>query len=149
MADEVGNGNGPPGGLSRLLFLGLGLVLLAAAVRFWRSPHRASELVVVPDSGEYAIGAQRLATLDRYDLEIGGQAYPPRYPPWFPAFLVPAYWIAPEEIGAGIVPVFLLALSGILAAFRIGRRIGGDPGGLLAAVLLACDPPTRASRRRS
>lgn len=114
------------------------IVLLVAGVRLWRSPYRASDLVVVPDSGEYAIGAQRFATRRRYDIEIEGVAYPPRYPPWFPvAVLAPAYWIAPDEIGAGIVPVFLIALSGVWAAFRVGRRLGGDLGGAAAAAVLA------------
>jgi 4-amino-4-deoxy-L-arabinose transferase-like glycosyltransferase len=116
------------------------ILLLAAATRLSRSPWRASDLAIVPDSGEYAVGAQRFATLGRYDIEIAGVAYPPRYPPWFSvAVLAPAYWVAPAEIGAGIVPVLLFALAGVWAAFRIGRRLAGEWGGAASAAVLACD----------
>ena len=69
----------------------LALALIAAAARLYRPAFGASDLYVTPDSGEYAVGAHRLATLGRYDLEIERIAYPPRYPPWFSLCLSPAY----------------------------------------------------------
>ena len=99
------SGEGPS---TRLLLL---LVLLLAGWTLWRSPWSASNLAIVPDSVEYAIGAQRLVTVGRYDLEIEGVSFPPRYPPWFSAlFLAPAYALAPSELGIGILPVLVLAL---------------------------------------
>src|SRR5260221_7365454 len=88
------------------------LVLALAAVRLWRTPWSAWELTPVPDSVEYAIGAQRLVTLGRYDLEIERVSYPPRSSPWISLALAPAYALAPRELGIGILPVFALALSG-------------------------------------
>ena len=82
------------------------------------------------------MGAHRLATLGRYDLEIDGVAYPPRYGPWFSAVLAPVYFVAPGEIGAAIVPVLGFALAAVWAAFRIGRRLNGLTGGAAAAALL-------------
>ncbi len=114
------------------------IVLFVAAMRLWRSPWSASDLAVIPDSIEYAVGAQRLATLGHYDIEIEGVAYPPRYPPWFSALLAPAYVVAPNELGAGIVVVFGLTLSAVAAAFVIGGRLAGDWGAVAAGLALAC-----------
>lgn len=114
------------------------VVLLAAGVRLWRSPWSASDLAVIPDSVEYAIGAERLVTLGHYDIEIEGVAYPPRFPPWFSFLLAPAYAVAPHELGAGIVPVLALALAAVAAAFVIGNRLAGDWGAVGSAVALAC-----------
>ncbi len=124
------------GRATRLLLL---LVLLLAGWALWRSPWSASNLAIVPDTVEYAIAAQRLATVGRYDLEIEGGSYPPRYPPWFSAlFLAPAYALAPGELGIGIVPVLVLALGAVGAAFALGRRLSGVWGAVAAAVTLAC-----------
>jgi len=76
------------------------------------------------------MGAQRLATLGRYDLEIDGVSYPPRYGPGFSVLLAPVFLVAPREIGAAIVPVLGSALAAVWAAFRIGRRLGGVRGPL-------------------
>jgi hypothetical protein len=118
------------------LFL-FALVIALAAVKLWRSPWSASDLSVVPDSVEYAVSAQRVATLGRYDVEIAGMAYPPRALPWFPLLLAPAYAIAPHEIGAGIVVVWLSALAAVSAAFVIGKRLAGDWGAVAGALALA------------
>jgi len=114
------------------------LVLCVGALRLWRSPWNASDLSVVPDSVEYAVGAQRIATLGEYDVAIGPFAYPPRYPPWFSLFLAPAYALAPHELGIGIVPVFLLALCAAGAAFAIGMELAGEWGAVASALALVC-----------
>src|SRR5262249_6787553 len=88
----------------RVAFL-FAIVLAIAATRSWRSPWSASALAAAPDSVEYAVGAQRIATLGTYDLELGGRFYPPRYPPWFSLLLAPLYWLDPHELGIGILAV--------------------------------------------
>jgi 4-amino-4-deoxy-L-arabinose transferase-like glycosyltransferase len=118
-----------------LLFV---LVIAVAGVRLWRSPWSASDLTVIPDSIEYAVGAQRLVTLGRYDIDVAGMSYPPRYPPWFSLLLAPAYVLAPSELGIGILPVWLLALCAVGAAFAIGKRLAGEWGGVASALALAC-----------
>lgn len=124
------------------------ILLALAAVRLHRSPWFASNLAVVPDTVEYAVGAQRFATLGHYDLVIDGVAYPPHSSPWFSVlFLSPAYFLAPNELGAGIVVVFLFSLAGVLAAFAIGRRLAGDFGGAAAGVALACNGTYRTYSR--
>lgn len=142
----------PPAGSGRarrVFAILLPTILLAfAGVRLHRSPWFASNLAVIPDTVEYAVGAQRFATLGHYDLVIDGVAYPPHSPPWFSVlFLSPAYLVAPNELGAGIVVVFLFSLAGILAAFAIGRRLAGDFGGAAAGVALACSGTYRTYSR--
>jgi hypothetical protein len=67
----------------RLLFL-LVAITLFAATHLYRSPQSASDLEITPDSVEYAIGAQRLVTQGRFDIEINTGSLPfPATPPWF------------------------------------------------------------------
>ena len=47
---------------ARFLTLIVFLVALVAAWRLWRSPWSASNLEIVPDSVEYAVAADRVAT---------------------------------------------------------------------------------------
>ncbi|HLV81758.1 MAG TPA: glycosyltransferase family 39 protein [Chthonomonadaceae bacterium] len=112
------------------------LTLALAGVLLYRSPWSASNLEIVPDSVEYAVVAQRVATLGRWDLSINGGSYPARYPPWFSVLLAPAYLLAPSEPGAGILVVLAFALAGLLAAYAIGRRLAGEWGGAAAACAL-------------
>lgn len=117
------------------------LVALLAGFRLYRSPWSASALEIVPDSVEYAIGAQRFATLHSYDIVIDGVSYPPRYPPWFSvAILAPVYALAPGEIGNGILPVLAFAIAAVVAAYTIGRKLAGEWAGVLAALALLSSP---------
>ncbi len=119
--------------LSRILPL---LIALIAIVHLFRSPYDASNCDVIPDSGEYAIGAQRLATLGRYDIEIERKSYPPRYPPYLSVMMAPLYWIAPNELGVGIFLILAFAIGGVLCAFWIGKRLSNEIGGVCGALLL-------------
>jgi len=119
--------------------LAIVLLLLVAALgtfRLYRSPWNVSGLAVVPDSVEYAVAAQRLVTLGRYDIEIDGVAHPPWSTPWFSLMLAPLYALAPRELGAGIHFVLACALVALFAAFAIGRRFAGLWGGTAAALAL-------------
>ena len=99
--------------------------------------YRASDLRVVPDSVEYAVGAHRLVTEGRYDLVIEGVSYPPRYEPWFSAlFLAPAIGLAHGDLGAAIYPVTLLAVLGVVLAFLLGSRGTNVWGGVIAVAVL-------------
>ena len=91
---------------------------------------------IVPDSTEYAFGAQHLANGDGYHVQCGGQNLPPRYPPWFSIALAPAYWVFGPDPGNGIWVVFGFALVGLIVAFELGKRISGTWGGVWAGVLL-------------
>jgi hypothetical protein len=112
------------------------LIALLAIVHLFRSPYSASNCEVIPETGEYAIGAQRLATLGRYDLEIDRVSYPPRYPPYLSVMMTPLYWLSPGEIGMGIILVLAFAVGAALCAYHIGRALSNEFGGVCAALLL-------------
>ena len=96
--------------------------------------------MLVPDSLEYATGAQRLATLGRFDLPIGEQILPSRYPPTFSALLAPAYLVRPADIFAGIWACRIYWATGCAAlAFALARRIGATAA-LLVAVAVSAHP---------
>jgi hypothetical protein len=116
------------------------LIAIVSAIYLFRSPYSASNCEVIPETGEYAIGAQRLATLGRYDLEIDRVSYPPRYPPWLSLMMTPLYWLRPQEIGMGILLVLAFAVGTVLCAFEIGRRLSNDWGGVFAALLVLHNP---------
>jgi len=123
-----------------LIALGL-LVVLLAGWRLWRSPRNASNLEIVPDSVEYAVAADRVATHQGYNLLVEGVVRPPRYPPWFSVgLLAPVLFFSHGELGAAILPVLALALGSVLAAFAIGHRLGGTWGAVGAALALLVNP---------
>jgi 4-amino-4-deoxy-L-arabinose transferase-like glycosyltransferase len=117
------------------------LLGLAAALVLWRSPWEASQLLTVPDAVEYAVSAQRLATLGELDIVVDGRALPPRYAPGFPVLLLaPAYALLGPDLGNAIVPVLLCGVAAVLAAYRLGRGLGGPAGGALAALAVTALP---------
>jgi 4-amino-4-deoxy-L-arabinose transferase-like glycosyltransferase len=122
---------------------GLLIILMAAmsTFLFYRSAYRASNLDVVPDSLEYAVGAHHLVTEGGYFIVIEGRRYPPRYTPWFSLlFLAPAYLLLGTDIGNAIYAITLFSVVGVVAAFLIGSRISGAWGGILSATILALLP---------
>jgi hypothetical protein len=117
------------------------LVVAAAALALWRAPYSAGNLEIGPDSIEYAVAAERFVDHQGYTLLIDGVTYPPRYPPWFSVgFLAPALLLAGGEIGAAILPVFILGVIAVAAAVAVGRRLAGEWGGALAAIALLVNP---------
>lgn len=117
------------------------LFVLFTVIRCYRSPFSASDLETVPDSVEYAIGAQHFALWGHYEIKINEQAFPPRYPPWFPILLLsPVYALFPHEVGNGIFSILLCAVLCVLIAFRLGYRVGGNWGGFCSASGVVLSP---------
>jgi hypothetical protein len=115
----------------------LALLVLLSLAFLYRSSYSASALEVVPDSVEYALGAKRLVTLGQFNITLNGAAYPPRYSPWFSAVaLAPVYELMRGDDGAGIFAVLVFGIVGIVAAYEIGRRLGGVWSGAGAALCL-------------
>ncbi len=113
------------------------LVLLTALVWLYHAPSSAANLEPVPDATEYAVSAQRIALYGKFDIVINGHSYPPRYPVWFPLLLLsPIYYVAPANLGAGIFSVLACGLVSIGFAYRLGKRLGGEAGGVLSALFL-------------
>ncbi len=118
----------------------LALTLLLGVRVLHRDARAAGDLRVTPDEVEYALCAQRLATLGRYDLELDGVSTPPHSTPWFSALLAPAYWIDSEEVGAGVWIVLAISLGGLVLLLRIGERVSGPLGAAAAVIALLSTP---------
>ena len=117
------------------------LLLIIAAVWLHRTPYSASDLEVVPDAVEYAVGALQFLDSGRYELIIQGRSLPPRYPPWFSlSTLLPAYVLFGSEPGNAILSVTLFAVAGIGFAWAIGRQISSTAGGIVAALAVLSLP---------
>jgi 4-amino-4-deoxy-L-arabinose transferase-like glycosyltransferase len=113
------------------------ILILIATVWLCRTPYSASNLEVPPDSVEYALAPLQLLETGRYEIVLEGRPLPPRYPPWFPALVIlPAYVLLGHEPGNAILPVTLLAVTGIGLAWALGKRLGGVAGGILAGLAL-------------
>ena len=110
-------------------------LLLTAAVWFHRTPYSASNLEVPPDTVEYALAPLQFLETGRYEIMVESRGLPPRYPPWFPVLVIlPAYVLFGHDPGNAILPVTLLAVTGIGFAYAIGKRISSTTGGVLAAL---------------
>lgn len=113
----------------------VGLFLILASVSLWVGPFRAADLRLVPDSAEYAIGGSNFVREGYYGIRLSGERYPSRYLPFFSVSVAaPAYLVGPDEIGNAIIPIFLLALAALAAAWALGEQLfaGGGIGGFLA-----------------
>lgn len=118
----------------------LALTLLLGVRVLHRDARAAGDLRVTPDEVEYALCAQRIATLGRYDLELDRVSTPPHSTPWFSALLAPAYWVDSEEVGAGIWIVLASSLCGLVLLARIGERVSGPLGAAGAVIALLSAP---------
>src|SRR5262249_59027598 len=83
---------------------------------------------------EDGLGARGLVSDGRSEILVDGRVLPPRYPPWFSLVLAPAYLALGMEPGNGIVPVTALGVAGIVAAYRVGTRLGSPWSGAAAAL---------------
>lgn len=106
----------------------------------WRPSDDVLGRLFVPDGIEYAVGAQRLATLGRYDIVVDGVAHPPRYPPGFSTLLAPAYWMAPDDLAAGVWISRAIWAAGCAAlAYGLAGRFG-LPAALLTLAAVNFEP---------
>ena len=129
------------------ILLALAVIVLAGAgLRGWQAAHPrlAHESV---DERVYAALARTLAE----DVHYGDRTTGPRHPfiaaPGAPFAFAAARRLTPSPPGAPTdIPAayWLLAVVGTLlvaATFALGRRLGGDAAGLVAAAVVAVYPP--------
>jgi len=112
-------------------------LIAVASIVLYYDRDKASNLVIVPDSVEYALAGHRFATACEYKILVGGQWLPPRYPPWFSVLVIaPAYLIIGLEPGNAIYPITIFGIMGLIFAFYLGKKIGGYWGGIFASLIL-------------
>ena len=114
------------------------LLVLAIGGTLYRSPSNAAGWDLTPDAVEYAAGAHRFVTLGRFDIDVCGSIYPSRYLPWFSTLLLaPSYVIAPQQLGAPIIVIWLSAICALLALYYFTKQLAGPWAGVLAVVVLS------------
>lgn len=116
------------------------VVMVVAVITLWQWPSRVASTLHLPDGVEYAAGADQFAQNGRYEIIVGGKAYPPRYPPFFSIVVLSPVYFLGGELGHGVLPVFALALCGIVGAYVAGYRIAGVWGASAAASALLAFP---------
>lgn len=120
------------------------LLVVVATVVLYQDRFIATNLDIVPDSTEYVLAAHRFATTGEYKILVDGHWLPPRYPPWFSVFaLAPAYLVLGPAIGNAIYPITVFGIAGIVIAFLLGKKIGGDWGGTIGALAVIALPTYR------
>ncbi|MBX7139180.1 MAG: glycosyltransferase family 39 protein [Oligoflexia bacterium] len=121
---------------------GCGLVagLVSVMLVCGTSMEHAGELQIVPDSGEYVLGGWSLLHTGRFQIDVGGIFQPPRYPPWFSLVMVVPAFLGSANLGAAIFLTLAYLLIGAVAAFLVGRRLGGEVGAMLAIPALLVLP---------
>lgn len=128
----------------RNIYLTILLLTILSVILLYSDPRTASNLVIVPDSTEYALAAHCFATTGEYKILVDGQWRPPRYPPWFSILIItPAYRLAGLEPGNAIYPIIFSGVLGVLIAFFLGKKIGGLFGGIFASLMLLALPVYR------
>ncbi|MBM4246013.1 MAG: hypothetical protein FJ148_19800, partial [Deltaproteobacteria bacterium] len=115
-------------------------VLLLAALLRWTPADRVADLRPWPDALEYEEVARSLYAGRGYLLWIGGDAYPPRYPPGTSLLIAATMPLAGTVSGAGIVAVLACALAAVAGTYVLAAMAGGTVSGLVAALLLALSP---------
>jgi len=115
--------------LAGILLAGLGLRLLFLRV------HQTIER----DGVLYASVAEHLARAGRL-MDLRGR-YHTFYPPGYPALIAPVYALVGDSHRAGQIVSLTAGLALIVLVGLVGRRVGGERVGLLAAGLTAIYPP--------
>ena len=118
----------------------LAVVLLVAAVLRWTPADRVADLRPWPDALEYEEAARSLYAGRGYQLWIGGDAYPPRYPPGTSLLIAATMPLAGTAGGTGIFAVLACALAAVAGTYVLATMAGGTVSGLIAALLLALSP---------
>jgi hypothetical protein len=111
------------------------LIIIISIIILFKTSYNASNLDITPDSVEYALGGNSIATEGSYSITVNRTDYPPRYPPWFSLLVIaPNYIIIGNELGNAIYSITFYAVFGIAIAFLIGTNISGELGGILSAL---------------
>lgn len=118
------------------LVLLLGLVV---ATR-WVSRSQIEDLFPRPDAVEFAASARSLLERGTYAFPLNGLPAPPTAPFGFPLLVVPAYLVAGHALPSAWYAVLAMALAEVALVFRLGRRVYGTTGGIVAAAVVVASP---------
>ncbi len=121
------------------------IVLLCVATTLFPSLEYASNLLIIPDSVEAVVGAERILALGRYDIAIGDSIYPPLYPLGFSLFVVlPAFVVfGTSSLGNPIFAIWALATLGPLMTYLTLKKFFSVDVALIGVTLVLVIPGYR------
>jgi tetratricopeptide (TPR) repeat protein len=114
-----------------ILFIILGMALFIRLAHWWAVRDDPFIAQLVMDSEEYDRWAQEIARGDWIGSEVFFQA------PLYPYFLAIVYFLFGHILNAVYLIQLVIALAGIYALFRAGRKLVDEKVGLFAAALSA------------
>jgi len=114
-----------------ILFIILGMALFIRLAHWWAVRDDPFIAQLVMDSEEYDRWAQEIARGDWIGSEVFFQA------PLYPYFLAIVYFLFGHVLDAVYLIQIVIALAGIYALFRAGRKLVDEKVGLFAAALSA------------
>ena len=120
--------------------IALSTVILAGLALRWTTPDLAQDLRPRPDALEYEQGARNLVQGGGYHLVVDGERFVPRYPFGFSLLIAPVLAVWDAGPGTGVVVVLATAAGAVAGAWALGAVVGGLPGAIVAAGIVALSP---------
>ena len=120
-----------------LIALALTLVIINGMRVFYVPSGYSRVFSHVPDSVENTLAMKGLLEGRGYTLRLNGVDHPPRYQPWFSLlFVAPALVFAKGNVLCAWYGCFAAGIVALLAAFLLGRKLGGSACGMMLAAAL-------------
>jgi 4-amino-4-deoxy-L-arabinose transferase-like glycosyltransferase len=116
------------------------LIIALAFVLRYSNPYFLSDLPIVPDSEQYAIGGYNISQGKGFSIYINDLRLPPQYPPGLSLILAPFYRLTGAELHEAIYVILAFSLFSILLCYLFARTVFGAPIALLSALLLTVAP---------
>ena len=113
------------------------------ALAYWlraTDPYYISDLPIVPDSAQYAVGGYNLAHGKGLWIYINDSKLPLNYPCGFPMILALFYLTTGAALHSAIYVVLAFGLTSILLAYLFARGVFGPFVALVSALLLTVAP---------
>lgn len=90
----------------------------------------------ISDSLQYGWGARRLMEQGSFTIPLNGNAYPPRFAPWFSALIVAPTYLFADRLWLGAIPVLLCGGVTLITASYLGQLLSGISGSVIAILAL-------------
>ena len=129
----------PTSTLRRLVIaLMLAAVVWCGIRNFYVPPEYSRAFRNVPDGVENTLAMKNFMDGHGFTIRLNGVDRPARYQPWFSfMFVAPALLFAGGNVLCAWYGCFAAGVVALLAAFFIGRKLGGGACGVLLAAVLA------------
>ena len=121
-----------------VIALVLAIVVWCGIRNFYVPPEYSRAFRSVPDGTEHTLAMKNLMDGYGFTIRLNGVDHPSRYQPWFSLmFVAPALLFAGGNVLCAWYGCFAAGIVALLAAFFLGRKLGGGACGVLLAAVLA------------